>query len=85
MKGYTQGFIVRDPVVSDQYYELYSYIEARGANMGECWNNVRADRARNERELFTWFEWENEWNSRRFCGSNEQFVRPGLATKFYGF
>ena len=49
MKGYTQGFIVRDPVVSDQYYELYSYIEARGANMGECWNDVRADRARNER------------------------------------
>ena len=43
VKGYTQGFIVRDPVVSDQYYELYSYIEARGANMGECWKYVRAE------------------------------------------
>ena len=40
MKGYTEGFIVRDPVVLDQYHELYSYIEARGANMGECWNDV---------------------------------------------
>ena len=85
MKGYTEGFIVRDPVVPDQYYELYSYIEARSANMGECWNDVRADRARNERGVISWFEWENERNSRRFCGSNEQFVRPGLATKFYGF
>ena len=72
-------------MVPDQYHELYSYIEARGANMGECWKDVRAERARNEREVISWFEWENERNLRRFCGLNEQFVRPGLATKFYGF
>ena len=49
MKGYTEGFIVRDLVVPDQYYELYSYIEVRGANMGECWNDVCADRVRSKR------------------------------------
>ena len=36
-------------MVREIYYKLYSYIEVRSANMGECWNDVRADRARSKR------------------------------------
>ena len=47
-----------------RYYELYSYIEVRRANMGECQESVRADRCRwSERVRETWLSCNRCWKS----------------------